>query len=162
MQAVNEFQTTHLLEIGTWQGLDVQYAYPFDDYHMETNIAAYNTATNKSVALLALIPVDSTNNFEPLVDRAGASYFNSSGTRVPSQFLRVRFVRTNFARFFVMVLFSVNWGLTAVVMHTTVCAANGRKMGDSVLVMPISVILTIPALRALWVGAPQFGTCDMG
>ena len=156
---MHEFQTTHLLEISAWNGLDAQYSYPFDTYFLETNFAAYDATTNKSLTILALMPVDSTNNFVPLVADVRASYFNSSGTTVPSRYLRIEFQRTLFTRFFVLAMLVVNWGLTFVVMHITVCAVNGHNVEDSILVMPISVILTIPALRALWVGAPPFGEC---
>ena len=67
------------------------------------------------------------------------------------------FHRLVLSQLFVMVLFVVNWLLTAVVAYIAVSAYEGLPMSEGVLILPVSVILTIPALRALWVDAPAFG-----
>lgn len=72
--------------------------------------------------------------------------------------MRIQFRRTAFTIFFVMSLFFVNWALTGVVLYITLCANEGMDVGESILLLPLSVIVTIPALRAMWVGAPAFGT----
>ena len=56
-----------------------------------------------------------------------------------------------------MTLLIVNWLLTGVVVWITVSAFTGVEVDESILVLPLSVVLTIPALRAMWVGAPAFG-----
>ena len=67
------------------------------------------------------------------------------------------FHRLALSQLFVMVLFILNWLLTAVVAYIAVSAYEGVPMSEGVLILPLSVILTIPALRALWVDAPAFG-----
>ena len=158
VQALNQFQTTHLIEISSWNGLDQQYAYPFDTYFLDSSVIALNSDTNESLPVLAYYPVDVTNNFSPYVQEDSMTRTNINGTIAQSHFMRIEFRRTAFTMFFVMSLFTVNWALTAVVLYITLCANEGMEVGESILLLPLSVIVTIPALRALWVGAPSFGT----
>ena len=55
-------------------------------------------------------------------------------------------------------LLLVNWFLTAGCLRITLLSVVGHKdMGEGVLLLPITVILTIPALRQLYAGSPPFG-----
>lgn len=155
---MNQFQTNHLIEISSWNGLDQQYAYPFDTYFLDSSVIALDSSTNESLPLLTYYPVDVTNNFSPYVLQDLATQSASNGTITTSRFMRMTFRRTAFTQFFVMSLFIVNWALTAVVLYITLRANEGDDVGESILLLPLSVIVTIPALRALWVGAPPFGT----
>ena len=83
---------------------------------------------------------------------------NETGTAAQGRYMKMRFRRTPLNQFFIVSMLIVNWGLTLAVLHITVCAANGHEVDESILVLPLSVILTIPALRALWIGALGFGT----
>ncbi|KIP09502.1 hypothetical protein PHLGIDRAFT_18603 [Phlebiopsis gigantea 11061_1 CR5-6] len=157
VQALNQFQTTHLIEISSWNGLDQQYAYPFDTYFLDSSVVALNPNTNESLPVLAYYPVDVTNNFSPYVQEDSGTKTSINGTMAQSRFMRIEFRRTAFTMFFVMSLFTVNWALTAVVLYITLCGNEGMEVGESILLLPLSVIVTIPALRALWVGAPSFG-----
>ncbi|PSR77114.1 hypothetical protein PHLCEN_2v8059 [Hermanssonia centrifuga] len=163
LQAINEFQTTHLLEVSAWHGLDQQYAYPFDTYFLDTSIVALDSDAQKSFHIISLKPVDSTNNFFPYVVTDGPAWLrDSSGAeQFEGRYLRMTFRRTILTQFFIVALFSVNWGLTLVVVLITIWANDGNEVNDSILVLPLSVILTIPALRALWVGAPGFDSCGI-
>ncbi|GJE87189.1 hypothetical protein PsYK624_032720 [Phanerochaete sordida] len=157
VQALNEFQTTHLIEISSWNGLDQQYAYPFDTYYLGSSVIARNAATNESLPVLTYHPVDSTNNFAPFIVDDSATFTSSNGSTTLGHYMRIEFSRTAFTQFFVMSLFLVNWALTAVVLYITLSANEGNDVGESILLLPLSVIVTIPGLRALWVGAPAFG-----
>lgn len=157
MQALNQFQTTHLIEISSWNGLDQQYAYPFDTYFLDSIVVVRDSDTNESLPILTYYPVDSTNNFSPSVQQDWATVTMSNGTVTHSRFMRMHFVRTAFTQFFVMSLFIVNWALTGIVLYITISANEGNDVGESILLLPLSVIVTIPGLRALWVGAPVFG-----
>ncbi|KAI0341745.1 hypothetical protein BDW22DRAFT_1429858 [Trametopsis cervina] len=160
VQALNEFQTTHILEITSWNGLDQQYAYPFDTYFLDTSFIARNSDSNASLPILTLNPIDSTNNFSPyLEDDMLTTFPITNDTVVPIQgrYMRLQFKRTVLTQVFVVTLFAVNWALTGVVLYITISANDGKDVNDSILVLPLSVIVTIPALRALWVGAPAFG-----
>ncbi|THG95069.1 hypothetical protein EW026_g6511 [Hermanssonia centrifuga] len=157
VQAQNEIQATHLIEIASWHGLDPQYAYPFDTYVVDTSFLALNSDTNQSLPILDLSPADSTDNFTPYIIQQWSTRINTTGTEVDGRFLQMGFRRTILSQFFVVVLFAVNWGLTLVVLFITIAATDGQKVDVSILILPVTVILTIPALRALWVGAPAFG-----
>ena len=65
--------------------------------------------------------------------------------------------RTFLSQAFVMVLFAVNWILTFAVLYIAVSAKMGMYVSEGLLVLPLGVILTVPSLRGLWVGAPAFG-----
>lgn len=158
MQALNEFQTTHILEITAWNGLDQQYAYPFDTYFLNTGFVAINSDTNASIPILSLSPVDSTNNFSPyvLADKSTV-IIDKDGNSTLGRYMRMQFKRTVLTQVFVVTLFAVNWALTGVVLYITISAIDGKNLNESMLVLPLSVIVTIPSLRALWIGAPAFG-----
>lgn len=157
VQALNEFQTTHLLYISAWNGLDQQYAYPFDTYFLDTSFIAFDSNTNQSYDILSLSPIDSTNSFYTDIQQQWATTINMTSVAVGGRYMKTMFRRTMLTQFFIMAMFLVNWGLTLVVLYISVAASDGRKVNESILVLPLSVILTIPALRALWVGAPAFG-----
>lgn len=155
------FTTTHLLVLYAWRGLDQQYGFPFDGYQLDTTFVALNSSTNESLPILGLRPISSTNNFNPYVRfDTRTQAFNGSDAVVMSRTMEMGFERTGFARTYVLTLFIVNWGLTAVVVFITVSAISGQEVTESILLLPISVIVTIPALRALWDGAPAFGKCS--
>ena len=123
-------------------------------------MTAAASADNSSIPILGLHVIDSTNNFSPRdVLEIATQTHNSTGALVPSRTTSVMFARTRFTKAFVLTLLIVNWALTGVVVWITVSAFTGVKVDVSILVLPLSVVLTIPALRAMWVGAPAFGTC---
>lgn len=154
---MQSFTTTHLLVLYAWRGLDQQYGYPFDGYQLDTTFLALSPS-NESVPILGLRPISSTNNFHPaLRSDMDTMSTDANGAPVTSRTMEMAFARTGFAKTYVMTLFIVNWGLTAVVVFITVSAGVGQEVTESILLLPISVILTIPALRALWDGAPAFG-----
>ncbi len=157
VQALNEIQATHFIEISSWNGLDQQYAYPFDTYIVDTSFVALSSDTNQSLPIIALSPADSTDNFSPYIIQQWSTRINITGTEVDGRYVQMGFRRTILSQFFVVVLFVVNWGLTLVVLFITIAATDGQKVDVSILILPVTVILTIPALRALWVGAPAFG-----
>ena len=62
-------------------------------------------------------------------------------------------------------IFILNWLLSAVVVLVAVVThwspsdegQTAEETPDSLVIFPLSVILTIPSLRGLMVGSPQFG-----
>ena len=154
-----EFQTEHLLEVTGWHGQDQQYAYPFDTYILGTIFQAFLSGTNTSVPVLFLRIIDATSSFQPVytLDVDVRTLSLNGSEIVHARGLQYSFHRVALSQLFVMVLFIVNWLLTAVVVYIAVSAYDGLPMSEGVLILPVSVILTIPALRALWVDAPAFG-----
>ena len=77
---------------------------------------------------------------------------------VVSRALELDIRRSVFSRAFTMCLWIVNWALFARTMYVTLAiAVNAQKVTDVVLALLITVILTVPAIRALYVGEPPFG-----
>ncbi|KAI0331228.1 hypothetical protein GY45DRAFT_1336372 [Cubamyces sp. BRFM 1775] len=159
IQATVEVQTQHLLEVTAWYGQDQQYAYPFDTYVLDTYLQALDPATNASVPTVFMLIADATDNLEPNLRRDRDVHTASAvvGSSTAAHGVQYEFTRTVLSKLFVMVLFVVNWLLTAVVVYIAVSAFDGVPLAEGVLMLPVSVILTIPALRALWVDAPAFG-----
>ena len=121
---------------------------------------ALHRDTNASIPILNIDPVDSVDNFSPhILGRFGVNVSSpaDNASLVDARYLSMRFRRILLTKFFVMTLFIVNWFLTGAVLYITIAADHGKPMDASILVLPLSVVLTIPALRALWAGAPAFG-----
>ncbi|KAI0769667.1 hypothetical protein BD413DRAFT_555954 [Trametes elegans] len=159
VQATVEVQTEHLLEVTAWYGQDQQYAYPFDTYVLDTFFQAIDPGTNETLPTLFVRIADATNNLQPYFMREAnvRTAKPLMGESTSAYGLRYTFRRTVLSQLFVMVLFIVNWLLTIVVVWIAVSAYDGLPVAEGVLILPVSVILTIPALRALWDGAPAFG-----
>ena len=159
IQSTVEIQTQHLLEVTAWYGQDQQYAYPFDYYTLDTYFQALSPGTNTTLPTVFVRVIDATSNFQPHLRRDAQlqSRPAADGSTNVAHGVQYYFYRVPLSQLFVMVLFVVNWLLTAVVVYISVSAWEGLPMSEGVLILPLSVILTIPALRALWVDAPAFG-----
>ena len=133
---------------------------PFDDYVFDVEAFVIDPTTNQSLPILKLSAADPTDNFyaDDQFDWDTESSFDSG--RVPSRHLQMRVRRSSLSRIFTIMLLLVNWFLTAGCLRITLLSVVGHKeMGEGVLLLPITVILTIPALRDLYVGSPPFGLC---
>ena len=159
IQSTAEIQTQHSFLITAWHGQDQQYAYPFDGYTLTTYFQALSPKTNVSLPTLFVRIIDATSNFQPslYIDAQLWSPLTANGSTNIAYGIHYYFHRITLSRVFVMLLWIVNWVLTAFVVYITVSELSGLPMSESVLILPLSVILTIPALRALWVDAPAFG-----
>lgn len=133
---------------------------PYDDYVLDVEAFIIDPTTNQSLPILKLSAADPTDNFyaDNQVDWETESTFNSA--RVPSRHLQMRIKRSFLSKIFTTVLLLVNWFLTIGCLRITLLSVVGHKeMAEGVLLLPITVILTIPALRELYVGSPPFGAC---
>lgn len=165
VQALDEYQTTHFLDVYTQFlkikniqiNMDQSYNYPFDNFYMETQIVAINTSDTNFSA----IPINSigfagySNSWVPYVtNTASTTLFN--GTTVTSRYAYLTLKRTNVSKSFVIIVFVVNWGLTLMVVSVTMVAlfAKNLRIPDGIVVLPVSVILTLSGLRALFVDSP--------
>ena len=56
----------------------------------------------------------------------------------------------------------LNWALTVMVVYITTIAlfSTESQIADGIAALPITVILTLPALRALFLDSPPFGELD--
>ncbi|KAF8499341.1 hypothetical protein BU17DRAFT_102829 [Hysterangium stoloniferum] len=165
-QATNEFQMTHLLNVYTQElklgnirrYFDQQYLYPFELFQLTSSAYAVNPDTNNSLAVAQMAMTDFSTNFAPFsYDYATLSHFN--GALVESRFMHLDLRRTTISIIFVMMLYTVNWALTLMVTYITVTAlvSTNTTIGEGILILPVTVILTLPALRGLFVDSPPFG-----
>lgn len=77
---------------------------------------------------------------------------------VDSRALKVTMGRSMLAQAFKICMLTVNWALTPGSVYITLIVANKREREtDAVPLVPVTMILTIPAIRALYVGSPPFG-----
>ena len=89
------------------------------------------------------------------------TYDTGNGTvtvDVESRALVLTVSRSVLAQAFTVCLLLVNWALTVGTLYILLAVLMRKeKMKDAVLALPITVMLTIPTIRALFVGAPPFG-----
>jgi hypothetical protein len=149
---------------------------PFDSYSFAVSAFAIEKSTNRSVPIVTFAAGDALDNFvvESSETKTKNNYTYDSGTgpttvEVESSVIHIRAKRTTFARAFTMCLFLVNWALTIGSTYITVLLAFGDQdpemdgptpppeIDNGVLLFPVTIIVTIPALRSLYVGSPPLG-----
>lgn len=159
MQSVYVFETQGRLVLYSWKGLDQEFAYPFDGYQMEVTFVARDHDTSDALPILGARIISSTNNMNFFLhyDRATEQRNATTGETSTSRTMELALGRNGFTKAFVVTLFIVNWALTVVCAYITISALVGIALSESIVVLPVSVILTIPTLRALWIDAPGFG-----
>ena len=145
---------------------DQQLTAPFDSYILNAFVFVIDKATNRPVHITRFAAADPLNNFVTFsrdtetTNRFADYSRNETFTgEVESRALVLTIRRSILAQAFTMCMLLVNWALTVGTLYTTlVFLVRKEKMSDStVLALPITVVLTIPAIRALFVGAPPFG-----
>ena len=73
-------------------------------------------------------------------------------------FTSITVKRSKLSRAFTICLLMLNWALTAAsVWVTTTIFSKREKPPGAVLLFPLTLIVTIPALRSLYVGSPPLG-----
>lgn len=175
MQDVMTFEMDHQMgvyaasiyfpTINTRHLFDQQLAAPFDTYVLNAFAFVIDTATNQSVPITKFGVADPLINFVThSVDSPTTNKFTYDAGQGPitidveSRALELDIRRGVLSRTFTVCMWIVNWALTVGTVYTTlVILVNAQKMSDAVLALPITVILIIPAIRGLYVGAPTFG-----
>lgn len=138
---------------------DALYTFPNDGYNLQITFVVLDHTTNQPVPILRLATISFADNFAPTFsDWATLTYFNESAN-VTSRTMETNFYRSPLSKAFVLLVFLVNWFLTVMVLFVGLIVFRVKKgeIPDSLLVLPITVILTIPSLRSLMVGSPAFG-----
>jgi len=144
---------------------DQQLAAPFDTYILNAFVFVIDTATNRSVPIIKFAAADPLNNFVThFTDSPTTNKFTYDAGAGPvtvdveSRALELDIRRSVLSRAFTMCLWIVNWALTAGTLYITlVILVDTKKMSDGVFALPITVVLTIPVIRGLYVGTPPFG-----
>ena len=144
---------------------DQQLTAPFDDYVLNAFAFAIDKATNESVHITRFTAADPLNNFITFARDTETvnefTYETGNGEvtiQVESRALEVRVHRSVLAQAFTMCMLLVNWALTIGSLYITlVMLVRREKMSEAVLALPITVVLTIPVIRSLFIGSPPFG-----
>ena len=170
VQALNQFQTTHLLNVFTQSlgltlgktkpSFDQGYLYPFDVYGLETNfvVTSPNVTNTTSLPILAIGFSGYTDNLVPFVENMPSRTL-LNGTVVSSRYASLSLERTNLSKIFVLTIVLLNWALTAVVVYITTIAlfSTESRITDGIIALPITVFVSLPALRALFLDSPPLG-----
>ena len=141
---------------------------PLDRYRFTTFAFVVERTTNKSIPITMFAvgdgdggPVDFTTTFVDVETRNNFTYNTPDGpvtVGVESRTVLATTRRSNNARALTFSMFAINWILTlgSVAIALMVFARRG-EVKDGVAFLPVTVILSIPTIRGLYVGSPPFG-----
>jgi hypothetical protein len=164
----NEFQTTQKLDMkAVYLQLtrshanfyfDGHFNFPFDQWNFKTVFMAVDRARRDPIPIWRITPVGFADDFLPQV-QTEEIVSRSNGTHsLPSRMVTTILLRPSLSISFNMLIFFVNWMLAfAVLFISLVTFRRNQIMMPELLVLPITVVLTIPSLRNLMVGSPFFG-----
>lgn len=155
------FTMQHNIETG------VQYYAPNDRYSFSAFVFAVKSATNQTVPIITFElgssgPGDFGSTSEVVPTGSQFTYNSGNGSttvQVYSDTIYASIVRSIPARALTYSMFAINWVLAGCSIITTSVAFNreGKKSDVGITLLPVTVILTIPAIRNLYVGSPPFG-----
>jgi len=155
------FKTEHEIEDG------YQYLAPNDEYSFSAFVFVIERTTNKSIPIDTFEiqttgPGDFGTKSDSFSTTNAFTYNAGSGpitVNVTSSTMFASVVRSAPARALTYSMFAINWILVVCSIVTTSVAFNrgGEKSDVGITLLPITVILTIPTIRSLYVGSPSFG-----
>jgi len=138
---------------------------PFDAYSLTAFAFVIEKATNTSVPILAFAVGDAPGDFviSSVETKTVSGYTYDSGTGpttigVHSSMVWIEARRSQIAQAFTMCLLLINWALTVGSIYIMLIVVFRRGgINEAVLLLPVTIILTIPTLRSLYAGSPPFG-----
>ena len=138
---------------------------PFDAYTFTASVFVIEKATNKSVPIITFGAGGGPENvvLSSIEQRTNNAWTYDPGTgpttvAVESRMIQILMKRTQLAQAFTVCLLLINGALTAGSVYVTLLVIVRKEaVNDGLLLLPITTVLTIPALRGLYVGSPQFG-----
>ena len=156
---LNVFDVVHSLDI---VGLNMV---PFDTYSLSALMIVIEKATNKSVPIITFAAGEGPDNFVvssyDMWTKSNYTYDSGTGpttVEVDSSVIQIGVKRSQLAQAFTMCLLIVSSALTIGSIYLMFLVIFGREgVDNAVLLLPVTIILTIPALRSLYPGSPPFG-----
>ena len=139
---------------------------PFDIYALTAVVFAVEKATNRSIPIIKSAAGEGPDNMAVTSFDIPASsvYTYNPGTGpttgfVDSSIIYIEVRRSLLAKVFTLCLLIVNISLALGSTYITFVAfaRRGEKRSEGIFLLPVTIILTIPALRGLYVGSPPFG-----
>ena len=144
-----------------------QYKTPLDRYDFTAFVFVINPATNFSVPVVSFEVGDTglgdfITTCETGTSRSNFTYeppnLNTTvSVTIPSYTTYATVRRTIRAQALTFLMFTINWLLTLCTLAITGIVANKREVKDGVALLPVSIILSVPAIRSLYIGSPPFG-----
>ena len=138
---------------------------PFDTYGFTATVFVIEKGANKSVPIAGFTAGEATDNF--VISSSGFhtknhfTYDSGAGpatTDVKSAVIEIIARRSKLAQAFTLCLLLINWALTTASIYITVLVVSRKeKVEAAVLLLPVTIVLTIPTLRNVYVGSPPFG-----
>ncbi|KAI0770152.1 hypothetical protein C8Q74DRAFT_876494 [Fomes fomentarius] len=160
LTTVDTFKTSHPFSITSSLGKAPQKSqfspsawYPFDGYMGATVLEAFDSATNASLPIYFVHPYGGVTGFAVSVDVEPVSTPRTSAAIM----LTFSIARGTAVSLFALALAATNWFLTAGMVWIAFAAGMGRKLPQSVLLLPLANILALPQLRAAMPDVPDFG-----
>ena len=138
---------------------------PFDTYTATALAFVIEKATNESVPIILFAACGGPNDFvfTSVETKTTSNYIYDSGmgpttVEVDSSVIEISAKRSQLARAFTICLLLVNWALAIGSTYVTlVVVVRKERVHEGVLLLPVTLVLTIPTLRGLYVGSPPFG-----
>ena len=138
---------------------------PFENYSLSALAFVIEKDTGVSVPIIAFAASGRPNNFivksTEWQTKSNYSYNSGTGSTMEpaeSSVIRVTAKRMGLAQAFTMFVLVVNSALAIGSAYVTLLVIFRREgVSDAVLLLPVTIVLTIPALRSLYVGSPPFG-----
>jgi len=138
---------------------------PFDAYSLTAIVFVIEKETNKSVPIIAFGAGEGPKNFvvSSKNSRTLSNYTYDSGmgpttVEVESSVISVAVKRSQLAQAFTVCLMLINSALTVGSAYVTILVLTEKeRVHEGIFLFPVTVVLTIPALRSLYPGGPPFG-----
>jgi len=151
-----------------WVAPGEEYKMPYDLYNFAVFVFVIDPATNSSVPILNLEVSNTRMGDFDMMFKTGTSTSNftfepptpntSVVVTIPT-YTAYATVERNYRAFCLLhLMFMVNWTLTmSMVGFTIVIRKTEEKVEESVALLPITMVLSIPAIRSLYIGTPPYG-----
>jgi hypothetical protein len=138
---------------------------PFDGYSLSISAFVIERETGNPVPIVKLTAGQAPDNFDisSFETWTMSTYTFDSGAgqttmEVLSRVVYIEAKRSRFAQALTLCLFLVNWALSVSSIYIVLLVISGTEGArDAVLVLPVTIVLTIPTIRNLYPGSLQLG-----
>lgn len=141
---------------------------PFDHYNFTSFLFVVEKDTNKSIPIVKFAVGDAgpgalsdfTTTSATVATRTDFTYDPGDGpitVEVGSNTTFVTIKHSVRARVLTLSMFTINWLLTLCSVVITLTVVTKEELKDGVAILPVTIILSIPVIRNLFVGSPPFG-----
>ena len=140
-------------------------AVPFDAYSHSAMVFVIEKATNKSLPIFTSTTGEGVSGFviQSTEEQTETNWTQNSETvsttvTVEASLIKITVKRSLLAQAFTVCLLITNSALAVGSAYVTLLAVVRREaVNDTVIFFPVTVVLTIPALRSLYPSSPPFG-----